>query len=85
MATYRGRIDGVWSNDDGIGCLPADCRPAMHAARLLYAEIGRTVESNGYDSVTRRAVVPTARKLALQVDRSEKPGHGGRALPEVGH
>ena len=51
--------------DDGIGCLPADCRPAMHAARLLYAEIGRTVESNGYDSVTRRAVVPTARKLAL--------------------
>ncbi len=51
--------------DAGIGCLPADCRPAMHAARRLYAEIGRTVEANGYDSVTRRAVVPTRRKFAL--------------------
>jgi phytoene synthase len=45
--------------------LPAACRPSIHAARLLYAEIGRAVEKNGHDSVTRRAVVPTPRKLAL--------------------
>jgi phytoene synthase len=49
----------------GIAMLPAGCRPSIHAARLLYAEIGRAVERNGHDSVTRRAVVPTRRKLAL--------------------
>lgn len=49
----------------GIAMLPAGCRPSIHAARLLYAEIGRAVEVNGHDSVTRRAVVPTRRKLAL--------------------
>jgi len=49
----------------GIAMLPAACRPSIHAARLLYAEIGRAVEKNGHDSVTRRAVVPTQRKLAL--------------------
>ena len=49
----------------GIAMLPAGCRPSIHAARLLYAEIGRAVEQNGHDSVTRRAVVPAARKLSL--------------------
>ena len=49
----------------GIAMLPAGCRPSIHAARLLYAEIGRAVESNNHDSVTRRAVVPTPRKLQL--------------------
>jgi phytoene synthase len=49
----------------GIAMLPAACRPSIHAARLLYAEIGRAVETNGHDSITRRAVVPTKRKLAL--------------------
>jgi len=44
--------------------LPKACRPAMHAARLLYAEIGREVERNGLDSVSRRAVVPVARKAS---------------------
>jgi phytoene synthase len=34
----------------------------MHAARVLYAEIGREVERNALDSVTRRAVVPVTRK-----------------------
>ena len=48
----------------GIAMLPGACRPSIHAARLLYAEIGRAVEG-GHDSVTRRAVVSTARKLAL--------------------
>jgi 15-cis-phytoene synthase len=47
----------------GIPALPAGCRPAINAARLLYAEIGREVERQGLDSVTRRAVVSRARKL----------------------
>ncbi|MHB2167179.1 phytoene/squalene synthase family protein [Alsobacter sp. R-9] len=49
----------------GIAGLPPACRPAIHAARLIYREIGREVARNGFDSVTRRAVVPTSRKLTL--------------------
>jgi phytoene synthase len=51
--------------DAGIAALPALCRPGVHAARLIYAEIGREISRNGYNSVTRRAVVSKERKLAL--------------------
>lgn len=49
----------------GIAALPAGCRPGIHAARLLYAEIGAAVAANGYDSLARRAVVSPSRKLWL--------------------
>jgi phytoene synthase len=49
----------------GIAFLPADCRAAIGAARLIYADIGREIALQGYDSVTRRAVSPMSRKLAL--------------------
>ena len=49
----------------GIALLPPACRPAIHASRLLYAEIGREVERAGLDSVTRRSVVPPGRKSLL--------------------
>jgi len=49
----------------GIAELPVACRPGMHAARLLYAEIGREVQRRGLDAVSQRAVVPPARKAAL--------------------
>jgi phytoene synthase len=51
--------------EHGIAGLPRDCRPAIHAARLVYAEIGRQIERNGLDAVSRRAVVSGRRKLAL--------------------
>jgi phytoene synthase len=51
--------------ESGIAKLPVGCRPGIYAARLLYAEIGHEVARNGYDSVSQRAVVPTARKMAL--------------------
>lgn len=51
--------------EEGLAELPRDCRAAIQAARLVYAEIGREVERAGCDSVTRRAVVSTQRKLAL--------------------
>jgi phytoene synthase len=51
--------------DAGIAVLPARCRPGIRAARHLYAEIGRQVERQGLDSVSRRAVVPGVRKLHL--------------------
>jgi phytoene synthase len=49
----------------GVAELPRDCRPAIQAARLVYAEIGREVEAAGLDSISRRAVVPGRRKLVL--------------------
>lgn len=49
----------------GIANLPIGCRPGIYAARALYAEIGRELERNGLDSVSRRAVVSTNRKLAV--------------------
>ena len=49
----------------GIAQLPAACRPGIHAARALYAEIGREVERNGGNSIARRAVVPGRRKIQV--------------------
>jgi len=51
--------------EHGIAELPSDCRPAIHAARLVYAEIGHRLARDGLDSVNRRAVVSGRRKLAL--------------------
>jgi phytoene synthase len=51
--------------DPGIGALPLDCRPAIRAARRIYAAIGREVRAQDHDSVTRRASVPTPDKLRL--------------------
>jgi phytoene synthase len=51
--------------ESGIGMLPADCRPAILAARLIYAEIGRVLEERGYDSLSGRAVVSRRRKIWL--------------------
>jgi phytoene synthase len=49
----------------GIARLPVGARPGIYAARLLYAEIGKEVARNGYDSVSQRAVVSRQRKLTL--------------------
>jgi len=49
----------------GIGWLPAACRPGMHAARLIYAQIGESLRRQGLDSVTRRAVVSGWEKSVL--------------------
>lgn len=49
----------------GIAALPGDCRPAIHAARLIYREIGRKVAANGYNSIDQRAFVSKQRKLVL--------------------
>jgi phytoene synthase len=49
----------------GIAHLPPACRPAMHAARVLYAAIGHRAGAAGFDPVMRRAVVPGSAKAAL--------------------
>ena len=51
--------------DGGIGALPIDCRPAIAAARLLYADIGREIREAAYDSISTRHHTSGWRKLAL--------------------
>jgi 15-cis-phytoene synthase len=52
-------------SEQGLAFLPRECRSGIRAARLLYAEIGAHIARQGYDSVSRRAVVPISRKLVL--------------------
>jgi 15-cis-phytoene synthase len=68
----------------GICALPRDCRPAICAARLVYAEIGRQLEQLGLDSVSQRAVVSRQRKLGLIARATAAafaPSGGKRAAP----
>jgi 15-cis-phytoene synthase len=51
--------------EHGISELPLDCRPAIQAARLVYAEIGHQLERDGLDAINHRTVVSKRRKLAL--------------------
>lgn len=60
--------------DEGIAALPAACRPAIIAARRIYAEIGTEVERAGHDSVSRRAVVGRGRKVSHLLAALAGPG-----------
>lgn len=51
--------------ETGIALLPPDCRPAIRAARLIYAEIGRAILRNPRADILRRTVVPRRRKWRL--------------------
>lgn len=66
-------------SEAGIARLPLACRPGIGAARWIYAAIGHQVARQGFDSVSRRAVVSRRRKLAL-LARS----FGAIALPAAG-
>jgi phytoene synthase len=58
--------DGLYARArSGVAYLPLACRPAILAAGLIYAEIGRAVEALSHDSVSHRAHVPTSRKVQL--------------------
>jgi phytoene synthase len=69
----------------GIPYLPADCRPAIRAAGLIYADIGRCIRDNGHDAVDRRAHTSGRRKLWLWcvawIDRRDPTF--GRQLPPL--
>ncbi len=73
------RADGLYRRAEwGIRQLPLVCRPAMFAARLIYADIGREIEQAGFDSVSRRAVVPQSRKGALLIRAARAATTSGR-------
>lgn len=49
----------------GIALLPPACRPAILTAALMYREIGRQLERQALDSISRRARVGATRKAQL--------------------
>ncbi|MEM8788112.1 MAG: phytoene/squalene synthase family protein [Pseudomonadota bacterium] len=63
-----------WRAEAGIAVLPRGCRPAIYAARFIYAAIGQRIRAQDYDSVRVRAHTGGLRKLGL----------GGRALAASG-
>lgn len=66
IARLLARADALYTRADaGVQLLPRDCQLAIRAARLIYADIGRTLAKRGFDALARRAVVPTWRKLWL--------------------
>ncbi|MEY8839878.1 15-cis-phytoene synthase [Cribrihabitans sp. XS_ASV171] len=79
--------------DAGIAALPAAARPGIYAARYIYADIGRVVTRNRYDSVTQRARTGGARKLGrlgqsvlragLSLALPRSPVIHARPLPET--
>ena len=90
IARLLAEADRIYARAEcGVARLPRDCRPAIQAARLVYAEIGHALARSGFDSVHRRAVVGTPRKLALLLRASTAlcvaPGHpiaaGGASPP----
>lgn len=76
-ALLLARADALYKRaDQAIARLPATVRPAIFAARLLYAEIGKVVASQNYDSISSRAHTTPARKAWLvgaAMQRAAKP------------
>jgi phytoene synthase len=92
IARLLSEADALYRRADrGIESLPPGCRPAIRAARAVYADIGREIARAGHDSVTRRAVTSKARKAALLAAATGWAAlprlgrrHGPPALPECG-
>jgi phytoene synthase len=66
--------------ETGIDALPRTCQTAIMAARLIYHDIGRVIAARGYDSITSRAHVSTARKLRLLISASSATRRREREL-----
>lgn len=81
--------------EEGVCFLPRGCRPAILAARHIYADIGREIRRVDCNAVDRRAVVPGFRKLqrlaqsvpsmllAPKMPRGHRPLHAIRFLVEA--
>ncbi|MEH3116842.1 MAG: phytoene/squalene synthase family protein [Methylorubrum populi] len=88
VARLLAAADGLYARaEPGIAALPPACRPAIRAAGAIYAEIGRAVEANDLDSITRRARVDGGRKAALLARAAlpvfRSPGLAAPPLPET--
>lgn len=68
----------------GVSSLPPACQPGIHAAGLLYAEIGAEVARRKFDSVSTRAVVPASVKARLLMRAiATTPNADALALPPL--
>jgi len=65
----------------GIARLPLRARTAIRAASNIYADIGRVIAEDGYNSVSGRAVTSGPRKLLLTI-RALTATRSERAAPE---
>jgi phytoene synthase len=66
VARLLAEADALYERSDhGVAKLPWRCRPAIRSARLVYAEIGKQVQRMDFDSVNKRAVVSTQKKIGL--------------------
>jgi phytoene synthase len=90
VARLLAAADALYARSDaGIANLDRGFRPAIFAARGLYAEIGHRLAERGLDSVSRRTTVSFARKahlLGRAVVRalgSARPSPAGAPLEET--
>lgn len=61
-----GEADRLYRRGEfGIALLEPACRPAIRAARLIYAEIGAAILADSDHDMLSRRIVPARRKLAL--------------------
>ena len=73
----------------GVADLTPDCRAAIFAARLIYAEIGQHLRAHRLDSINQRSVVPFSRKLWLLMQAKIQapfvviPKKPSQALPAI--
>jgi len=80
-------------SEAGIGALPLSARSGIFAARYIYAGIGKRVQANGYDSISKRAhttkpqkigwVAKAGMRAAITVVSPKSPVIYARPLPEV--
>ncbi len=80
VARLLAEADRLYAHGEcGVRALPRDCRAAIQAARLIYADIGNVLRRQALDAVSRRAVVGNPRKLWLLAQASaatvRSPGH----------
>ena len=69
----------------GIADLPLGCRPAINAARRIYAAIGSEISENGYDTINHRAFVSTRRKIVIAIGATFEAflSRAGRSATEM--
>ena len=70
----------AWS---GIAALPDFFRPAVAVASRVYAAIHEVVRASGYDTLRRRAVTSTTRKLAIARATLRELGHSPDTVDDV--
>lgn len=84
VARLLAEADRLYSQaSGGIALLPRDCRSAILAARMVYAEIGQQLRREGLDPMARRAVVPRSRKLVLLACAGVQSGWVGRSPTQL--